>query len=46
MDSCSKTRESKLKLFTDAVKPLVEETSLISILKDSRLDSAVNLLGR
>lgn len=46
MDSRSQTRESKLKLFTDAVKPLVEEASLITALKGAPFDSARDLLGR
>lgn len=46
MDSRSQTRESKLKLFTDAVKLLVEEVSLRAAPKDAPLDSAGDLLRR
>lgn len=46
MDSRSQTRESKLKLFTDAVKPLVEEASLITASKGAPFDSAGDLLRR
>ena len=46
MDSRSQTSGSKLKLFTDAVKLLVEEASLRAAPKDAPFDSARDLLGR
>jgi hypothetical protein len=39
-------KESKLKLFTDAVKLLVEEVSLRAAPKDAPFDSVRDLLGR